>query len=38
LGNYFEKLFEPLGKIVFPVGFLESDGREAFGALNYEVF
>ena len=35
--KYLEKVFEPLGKIVFPVGRRWTDEREAFGALNYEV-
>jgi len=37
LGNYFEKLFEPLGKIIFPVGSRLEHDREAFGALDSEV-
>jgi hypothetical protein len=38
LGKYLEKVFEPLGKLVFPVGLVGSDEREAFGAVNYDVF
>jgi hypothetical protein len=38
LEKYFEKLFEPLGKTIFPVGPGVSDDREAFGAVNCEVF
>jgi len=36
-GKYFEKLFEPLEKMIFPVGIGWRDEREAFGAVNYAV-
>jgi hypothetical protein len=38
LEKYFENVFEPLGKIVFPVGSWGSDEREALGALKHDVF
>ena len=38
MGKYFEKVFEPLGKTIFPVGLWASEGRGAFGAANYEVY
>jgi len=38
LGKYFEKVFEPLGKIIFPVGPCGSDEQGAFGAVNCEVY
>jgi len=37
LEKYFEKVFEPLEKTIFPVGVCGGDVREAFGAVNYEV-
>jgi hypothetical protein len=38
LEKYFEKLFEPPEKVIFPVGPGGSDEREAIGAVNCEVF
>jgi len=38
LEKYFEKVFEPLGKMIFPVGLGGSEEQEAIGALNCEVF
>jgi hypothetical protein len=38
LEKYFEKVIEPLEKMIFPVGPGDGEEREAFGALNCEVF
>ena len=35
--KYLEKVFEPLGKIVFLVLRRWTEEREAFGAVNYEA-
>ena len=35
--NILKKFLSHLGEIMFPVGSWASDGREAFGAVNYEV-
>jgi hypothetical protein len=36
--KYFEKVFEPLGKLIFPVGLDGSEEQEAFGAVDCDVF
>ena len=36
--NILKKFLSHLGEIMFPVGSWASDGREAFSAVNYEVF
>jgi hypothetical protein len=38
LEKYFEKVFEPLETMIFPVGLCGSEEREAIGAVDCDVF